>query len=400
MNRSEKIVYRLCKQSFLSLWSHAIPKLQNGKEFCDVLLVFGNQIIIFSVKEIQFGNRAEDTVASKRWRREAVEKSVKQIYNAERWVTRGMAVFSDQNKLITMPDPKNLRIQRVAVALGSKGMVSIESRDFGKGFVHVYDEQSTYLLLRELNTVTDFLGYLNAVESFLSTVSKGIIIHGGDEDLLAFYLLNNRSFPKKVNALIIGNDIWDGFNKRPEVKRRRKEDKISYLWDGLIETLAIHEKNGTWEYTLEGRQAELALRVMATENRYSRRILGQNIDDILRTTPKGANRGRLVQSPSGVVYVLLVTRKDRNRDERRAELWNRCLVARDIVHGSNVVVGIATENYDSNDPGFSFDVCYVNFEDWTAKQHKQAKEIREKFGWFPQDTRRQIQVDEYPEKEE
>jgi len=55
MNRSEKFTYQLCKESFLSLWSYATPKLENGKELCDVLVAFGAQIMIVSVKDIHFG---------------------------------------------------------------------------------------------------------------------------------------------------------------------------------------------------------------------------------------------------------------------------------------------------------------------------------------------------------
>jgi hypothetical protein len=238
--------------------------------------------------------------------------------------------------------------------------------------------------------------YLNAVESFLLRSSGGIMLQGGDEDLLGLYLLNNRTFPK-ADVLLVGDDIWRGFEERDEVKKRREAEKVSHLWDGLIETLAQHEKEGTWEYSLNGKEAEPALRTMARENRYNRRILSQNLDDVLRTTPNGATRGRLVESPSGVAYVILATRKGRDRDERRAELYWRCFVARDVVPGVTTVVGIATETYNPKDPGFSFDVCQLEFQDWTLEQRKQAQELREKNGWFPQDKQERLQVDEYPQ---
>ncbi len=398
MNRSEKFTYELCKKSFLSLWSFATPHLQSGKELCDILVVSDPYVIIFSVKEIQFADdRALESVALKRWRRKAVDKSVKQIYNAQRWITKGIPAYTDQKKPISIPDLKNLKVHRVAVALGSKGKVGIESRDFGKGFVHVYEEESMYLLLRELDTITDFADYLTAVESLLlKGDEKTIVLQGGHEDLLALYLFNNRSFPEEFNALLVGDDLWDGFEDRPEVKRRRQEDKISYLWDALLETLAGHEKEGTWEYALDGRQAELALRTMAKENRFNRRVLAQQVDEILRTTPVGMSRGRLIQSSSGKVYVILLSPKGDNRDERRAELANRCFVARDLVPTSKTVIGIATETYNPADPGFSFDVCYFHSEDWTPEEHMKAQEIREKFGWFPQDRQRHVHVDEYP----
>jgi len=95
----------------------------------------------------------------------------------------------------------------------------LNHRDFGKGFVHVYGEESDTLYYEELDTITDFLDYLTAVESLLlKGGAKRIELQGGPEDLLALYLLNNRSFPQKFNVLQVGDDLWDGFEKRPDVK--------------------------------------------------------------------------------------------------------------------------------------------------------------------------------------
>jgi hypothetical protein len=59
---SERYLAKLCKSTFLSLWSY--PNLYShegrknekgvGKELCDLLVVFDNDIIIFSDKLIEF----------------------------------------------------------------------------------------------------------------------------------------------------------------------------------------------------------------------------------------------------------------------------------------------------------------------------------------------------------
>lgn|SRR2546425_3146896 len=155
------------------------------------------------------------------------------------------------------------------------------------------------------------------------------------------------------------------------------------------------KETNSWEYALNAEQAEVALRTMAKETRFNRRVMGQRIDDIIRTTPNDMSRAQVVQSPSGIVYVFFITPRTTSRDERRAELGNRCLVARDLVPSAKTVVGIATETYDPTEPGSSFDVCYIHCEEWTPDQHKQAQEIREKFGWFPDDRKRHVHIDEY-----
>lgn len=59
---AERYLARLCKRSFLSLWSYpAVFRDQgrpggkgDGKEVCDLLVVFENNVIIFSDKDCEF----------------------------------------------------------------------------------------------------------------------------------------------------------------------------------------------------------------------------------------------------------------------------------------------------------------------------------------------------------
>jgi hypothetical protein len=48
------------------------------------------------------------------------------------------------------------------VALGGRREGPVSQGDFGKGFVHVFDERSLDIVLSELDTVTDFVQYLLA----------------------------------------------------------------------------------------------------------------------------------------------------------------------------------------------------------------------------------------------
>jgi len=52
---SERYLQRLCERSFLKFWSHprvfqndGLARCGQGKELCDLLVVFGNDILIFS----------------------------------------------------------------------------------------------------------------------------------------------------------------------------------------------------------------------------------------------------------------------------------------------------------------------------------------------------------------
>jgi hypothetical protein len=94
VTRSEELVFKLCRKSFLSLWSYANPRGRNGKELCDVLVVCDPDVIIFSVKEIQSKESGDVGTDWSRWTREAIDASVKQIYGAERWLASATHVVA------------------------------------------------------------------------------------------------------------------------------------------------------------------------------------------------------------------------------------------------------------------------------------------------------------------
>jgi hypothetical protein len=216
INRSEEFVYQVCRKSFLSLWSYANPKKDKAKELCDILVVCEPEIVIFSVKEIHATSSGNVSVDFDRWRKKAIVGSVKQIYGAERWIKNASHVIrSDGTQGLSIPDNSTRRIHRIAVALGGGGKFPIEFGNFGKGFVHVLDEKSFITIMRELDTVADFIEYLIAKEQLYSSGIK-TIFQGGEEDLLAIYIHHGRKFPENYETLVIGDDLWSGLISRPE----------------------------------------------------------------------------------------------------------------------------------------------------------------------------------------
>ena len=90
---SERYLAQLADKTFLGLWSYPnsfIDKrngeLGTGKEFCDLLVVCGNDIIIFSDKSVTWPGSPDINLSWARWYRRAISKSVDQIRGAERWL--------------------------------------------------------------------------------------------------------------------------------------------------------------------------------------------------------------------------------------------------------------------------------------------------------------------------
>ncbi|MBW4642676.1 MAG: hypothetical protein KME23_06675 [Goleter apudmare HA4340-LM2] len=187
VNDSEEFVYQVCHKSFLSLWSYANPRGKNSKELCDILIVCEPDIIIISVKDIKLTDSGNIEVDWQRWLRKAIEGSVDQIYGAEKRIKLTSHVIrSDGSQGLPFPSSDVRRIHRVAVALGGDDKVPIQFGDFGKGFVHVFDRVSFETILRELDTITDFVQYLIDKEDLYHS-GKQTVFEGYEEDLLGYY---------------------------------------------------------------------------------------------------------------------------------------------------------------------------------------------------------------------
>jgi len=83
VNESERILTGLCRRTFLRLWSQTNVYTDDGfkngkgatKELCDALVVFGNEVILFSDKHVLFSEAKGLDVAWPRWYRKAVVDS-------------------------------------------------------------------------------------------------------------------------------------------------------------------------------------------------------------------------------------------------------------------------------------------------------------------------------------
>ena len=208
---SERALTRLARKAFLSLWSY--PNVYadegrskgkgDGKELVDLLIVFGNDVLLFSDKHCAFQTDTDVQVAWPRWYKRAIEKSARQLAGAESFLRRfPQRIFVDkacQTALpVALPDPSLARYFLIAVTRGchqaaarffgsgSSGSVMLNSTlegdahygapfriGFplkGRRFVHVLDEMTVDILLEELDTVPDLVNYLACKEQYLSSL--------------------------------------------------------------------------------------------------------------------------------------------------------------------------------------------------------------------------------------
>jgi hypothetical protein len=396
VNESEEFVYKICHKSFLSLWSYANPRGKNSKELCDILIVCEPDVIIISVKDIKLTDSGNIETDWQRWLKRAIEGSVDQIYGAEKRIKATSHIIrSDGSQGLPFPLPDVLRIHRVAVALGGDNKVPIQFGDFGKGFVHVFDKLSFEIILNELDTITDFVQYLIDKEDLYNS-GKKTVFDGCEEDLLGFYLHNGRSYPQNFDIIIVGDNIWNELIKKEEYKAKKEADIDSYVWDRLIASISKDAINNNLEFSSDLNKSEIALRAMAREPRFTRRILGKHFNDFMGLASQRKVESRTLISPqSNIAYVFLAKPHGEDRQYRVNELGGRCFVVRGLQQSCKTVIGIATEQYKLGH-GFSFDIIYLHKETWTDEDQKQLEYVQKEFGWFANPQQKSVHEDEYP----
>src|SRR5712692_6710692 len=215
---TERYLGKLCQRSFLSLWSYpGVFRDQgppggkgNGKEVCDLLVVFENHVIIFSDKHCHFADSGDLTVNWARWYRKTIHKSAEQVWGAERWIREfPNRLFLDKQCTvpfpITLPDRANAIFHRIVVAhdasrrckelFGGSGSLILDGSLIGdahlkmpftigqinpdKGYVHVFDDTTLDIVMRTLDTISDFTAYLTKKERFLT--GKKVVRAAGEE---------------------------------------------------------------------------------------------------------------------------------------------------------------------------------------------------------------------------
>ena len=388
---SEKLVESLSEKAFLKLWTHPNPIGKKGKELCDCLVVCGPHIIIISVKENKYKKKIvmkdgeEKDVGLERWTKAAIEKSMAQVWGAERWLKKADKVERHDKRVITLPPKNERQYHRVAVALGSKGQIPIVWGDHKNGYVHVCDEFSLDVVFGVLDTIADFVNFLTAIET-----SKCCMFFdgGGIEDLVALYLQNGNSLEiePKAEMLVLLDDIWKGFSENGELNAMKKELSISYKWDEIIEyfsdTLLSGKMIDLYNNKLAGKEREnqLAFAEMALQPRGYRASLAKAYIEFL-TKPELKSLSRCVLGYNGTAFVFTLGSSD-DRTARKNELALRCLIVRGRMPNVTKVVGISADRPEPKKVAFSEDIVYLDIPVWTDEFEKTVEDAQANFGYF------------------
>jgi len=378
---AEKSIHELSQKSFLIDWCFPNPILPNGKELCDLLVVFDETAIILQVKDLKLDDNGK-------YKDTEIQKNLRQLSGARRQIfdLKTPIKLKNSKRTIETFNPSHIKEVFLISVLFGDGEDLFQFIDYIKGYTaHVFNKNFTQIIFNELDTISDFTDYLRAKELLIK--EKSIMIMGGEEELLAFYLMNNRSFNRieKATQLFFEEGSWEQFTKSPEYESKKNEDKYSYGWDDIINR--AHE--GSAKY-------EIVARELARPTRFERRILGKSFLDAWITATEDIihDSYRRIMPSDGVTYCFLFFDPDISRESRIEMLKIVCYVARGNYKQNNKVLGIATEKYIK--PTCSYDFCYLNFYDWTEENEKQVEKLQNQFGILKNPVISKYDEDEYP----
>lgn len=460
INDSERALTRLCHRSFLRLWSQTNVFTDEGfkdgngptKELCDALVVFGDDVLVFSDKHIAFQADRHINVAWPRWYKRAIRDSCKQLQGARSWLQRFPdRAFQDPKCTRPLPVPvpsgASIRFHLVAVTRGTReaalannggdglGSLTLSSCVEGdthfetpfvvglpepeKHFVHVFDEVSIELLLNELDTIADFLDYLKKREILLGRRGSHVIALG-EEELMASYLRNmNADNTEHVfvdfspeegmpDLILFDQGHFQALKDDPGYRRKKEADRISYEWDALIDRFIRYGDLGIHSRYAEQKDvdAEQGLRLMAAETRFRRRQLAESFIGALLRAKNGSRLGRLVydEDTNETVYIFVVAAK---KAEESYEEYRQYRI--DLLHAyvrtaklkaplGTIFVGIAFDNQYKDYPGGSEDLFVLIKPDWSDDELADLEAQRREFSlWGDAVESSRLTQDEFPQ---
>jgi hypothetical protein len=461
----ERYLARIAEKSFLNLWSYPAPYrdqkqhgVGDGKELCDLLVVCGDHIIIFSEKTIAWPS-VNKNVAWRRWSKNAIRDAIKQIKGAERWIAEHPErIFLDRKCKVpfplNLPLPAEQKIHRIVVANGAadacrsslktaSGSLIIDPtirgdahwpsdekdiRPFRVGdidpdgpLVHVLNEDALDVVMRELDTITDFTAYLTKKEKFIR--SGKLAVAEGEENLVAYYSIRINDdegvhdfvVDEPSKAITIDREQYTEYTTNPQYFAKKQADKISYLWDAIIQGFTKRMLDGTslvpegFEFDLS--KAELAVRYMALEGRFVRRSHSEAIRGALEKGMDSDRFSRVMMTADGstdsataffiqtVKYQTFMNENGGYSQYRKVRSNHLQIYAEGLLEKYphlKRVIGIGREPPEQ-EHGVSEDLLYMEQVEWTEEQRKSVRENNQKHSFLQNVKERPYSGQEFPD---
>jgi hypothetical protein len=407
VNASEKFLAEIAETTFLSLWSYPNVFRQPGTELADLVAVCGSDIIVFSDKEVGWASEKEIGVAWARWYKKAVEAGAKSVVGSAKWIReQPHRMFLDAANREPFPldisEIANPRFHLISVSTGVEGVIKkyygdrsgtfmltahILGKDHlskagtdghpyfalgdilpEKDFVHVFSRSGLACVMREFDTITDFLCYLSWRKAGFR--QKKLAFAAGEEELVAVYWGQMKDigwdFSKvygkwaRGRSLTAVGGLYREMSIEPDYLEWRMACEKSDLWDKIVYEFSKHVISGkvpkVADFIPSFETSERVLRFLALENRERRIILSTALSGMMEKSinqkaDRFVRKFPMIKTGDKHGYVFMVSTYhpevhgsyQEYRDERSYVVGAYCLDLLNQFPNHEHVVGIAMD---------------------------------------------------------
>lgn len=268
------------------------------------------------------------------------------------------------------------------------GKISAEEDNF----VHIFDDASYTNILQELDTIQDFLRYLEARKELFLTKA---IFSESENNILAQHLQGViRGNPTNLQIVSTGHDglIFTG-EMLADVKNSsqytmwKREMKKSYFWDKLLQNTFFFIENGLLRWTTQTTMQEQGqlFEYLAREDRAHRYVLSNGFLTFFSSVGPDDKGSRIIydpDEPATCYLLLLIPKKDfmeenAYRDVRSTMLREHCMITKLDYPMFQHIIGVAHESSDTEYS--SEDFVYLDATEWSDEQQQEALSLKEEY---------------------
>ena len=192
---------------------------------------------------------------------------------------------------------------------------------------------------------------------------------------------------------MIGEGEWHGFSQSDVYRNTKKEDRISYFWDELIQRTCQNSLDGTLGGNSDILRGQSAIYEMVKEPRFMRRGLADKMLSAVERFPDSGPFTRQVtllhSFETNVAYVFLQLRvpaplrsEPDFREKRQAILEIACGAAKNKFPNLVKVIGIGIEAPKFSGGTNAEDFILMPCEAWSAEQQDHYRELNKEWNFF------------------
>jgi hypothetical protein len=253
--RAEELVQTICTRMFFSDFTVTNPKYtktdRNQKEAADILVPFRDVLIAFQVKSKEEKRLLGKTSVDYGRITKKCEDGIDQLKTIKRALANNR--FSNLKTVKGYDIPFHCAAVKKTIGvvildlIGEERVPLEERTSIWNGFtvkfgmpIHVFVRQDFETISNELDTMPDFLKYLEVREKIRSREKS--ILYGEELDFLTLYKTNwplvEDLLNEKVDCMYVDSGLWESYQKKEQLhKDRSGKNRSSYLVDQIIDYL-------------------------------------------------------------------------------------------------------------------------------------------------------------------